>query len=650
MYSIYKRRRDQPLKKNIFYIIILFSLPLQGQVFSSNDTIKIIEVVISRNKNNSYPTEYKKTTIDSSIIKNYSQGSLAEILSENSNIFIKSYGMGGTATPSFRGTGASQTVIDWNGININSPMLGQSDLSLIPVGLMDDIQIYFGGASMSLNSGGIGGIINLETKPYWKNETLISISTGMGSFGRYSGLVKIKIGNVSFQSVTKYFFQSAENDFRYLNKEFSSVPLWETRINSQVTQQGLIQEFYYRRPKSVSSAKIWYQSTYRNLPASLLTQQTNSDEKQFDESLRALLTHDLLHGKTDISFTGAILFDRLNYSNSLASINSSNLSETIILKAGLENRIWNNVKLKIILNEELNIIKSNNYDKNATRNISTMTASAESNGAGRLGALVLFREIVDNNYFLVPDFTAGLQFRIVEEKEYFLKGNISKNSKIPTMNDMFWVPGGNPDLKNEYAFMYELTYEMNQKISDPLKFKYDISIFHNSIKNMIQWHPGQYSYWTADNIQKVNSTGLESSVSLVYSLNNLTSGLNTGYSFTKAIAGGSLADNDISGGKQLLYIPENQFNATFRIGYKNFYSYWVTNFTGKRYITVDNSKYLPGYLVNNICIGIKIPLTGNSIDLNFSVDNLFSANYQSIAYYPLPGRSFFLKILVQLVK
>ena len=32
------------------------------------------------------------------------------------------------------------------------------------------------------------------------------------------------------------------------------------------------------------------------------------------------------------------------------------------------------------------------------------------------------------------------------------------------MNDMFWVPGGNPDLKNEYAFIYELTGEMNQKI------------------------------------------------------------------------------------------------------------------------------------------------------------------------------------------
>ena len=82
------------------------------------------------------------------------------------------------------------------------------------------------------------------------------------------------------------------------------------------------------------------------------------------------------------------------------------------------------------------------------------------------------------------------------------------------MNDMYWVPGGNPELKNEYAYIYELVYEMNQKISDRLNIKYDLSVFRYNIKDMIEWHPGEYSYWTADNIENVNSTGCESSVSL----------------------------------------------------------------------------------------------------------------------------------------
>ena len=112
----------------------------------------------------------------------------------------------------------------------------------------------------------------------------------------------------------------------------------------------------------------------------------------------------------------------------------------------------------------MNYIKSNNYAGNTTRNTVSLTASAERNTDGRFGALLLLREILDTRNFLIPDFSAGLQYRIVDEKDYFLKANISRNSKIPSMNEMFWIPGGNPDLKNEYAFIYELTGEINQKV------------------------------------------------------------------------------------------------------------------------------------------------------------------------------------------
>ncbi|MCX6255656.1 MAG: Plug domain-containing protein, partial [Bacteroidia bacterium] len=340
------------MKNTLLYIIIFLSLPLQGQVSLKNDTIRIREVIITRKKNNPDLTGYKKTIIDSSILGNYSQSTLADLLSENSGIFIKSYGMGGIATPSFRGTGAGHTQIAWNGVNINHPMLGQSDLSLIPTGLIDDIQIFFGGASMAFNSGGIGGIINLETKPVWKKEIVISINPGLGSFGQYSGLVKVKSGNINFQTVTKAFFLSSENDFRYLNTEISAEPVWETRTNSQMHQQGFIQELYYRKTKNVASARIWYQSSDRNLPSSMLTQQVNSGEKQFDESLRTLLNYDMFKGISNYSITCAWMLNRLNYSNRLASIDSRNLSKILTLKAGLERHIGENTKLKIVLDEQ----------------------------------------------------------------------------------------------------------------------------------------------------------------------------------------------------------------------------------------------------------------------------------------------------------
>jgi iron complex outermembrane receptor protein len=191
---------------------------------------------------------------------------------------------------------------------------------------------------------------------------------------------------------------------------------------------------------------------------------------------------------------------------------------------------------------------------------------------------------------------------------------------------------------------------MKQSIASSLTANYDLSVFRNSIKDMILWHPGEYSYWTADNIQSVNSMGVESSFMLDYKFNNITSRFKAGYSFTNATIAGSNVNNDVSTGKQLMYIPVNQANASLRLSYRSFYSFWIANLTGRRYITTDNSKYLPGYFLNNISTGIKLSLKGNSIDVNFSIDNLFDINYQSIAYYPLPGRSYFIKLLIQIVK
>jgi len=620
-------------------------LPLHGQLSSYSDTINIKEVVISRKRLNSYTAGFKKVTIDSSVLLNHNHGTLADLLEDNSTIFIKSYGLGGTALPSFRGTGSNHTQIAWNDININHPMLGQSDLSLIPVGFIDDIDIYYGGASMGLNSGGIGGIINLKTKPVWKKETLISVNPGIGSYGKYSGLVKVKSGNNHFQSVTKAFLQSSENDFSYLNSDVSSEPVWEKRLNSQVRQRGFIQELYFRKTKKILSARLWYQSAYRNLPSSMLSQQINSGEKQFDESLRTMLNYNLDRGRFDYFLTGSWMLNRLNYTNQLASIDSRNLSEALVIKTGLGSRLGESITLKVILNEEVNVIKSNNYKQNETRNNASITASAERNGNNRVSAMILIREIFDNNVLLIPDFSAGFQFRLIDAKEYFLKANISRNSKIPTMNDLFWLPGGNSELLNEYAFIYELSYDMKQKISPGFDVHYNLSVFRNTIKDMIQWHPGEYSYWTSDNIQNVNSTGLESSLSVDYRLNKISSEFIAGYSYTKATTVSSYNNNDIHIGKQLMYVPENQVNASLRMNNHNLYFSWVSNLVGRRYITVDNSGYLPHYFLNNITSGFKFNLRGNSLDINFTVNNLFGVNYQTIAYYPLPGRSYSIKIL-----
>ncbi len=66
----------------------------------------------------------QQTKFDSLVLKENIALSMADILTFNSSIFVKSYGRATLSTVSFRGTSASHTQVTWNGMRINNPMWG----------------------------------------------------------------------------------------------------------------------------------------------------------------------------------------------------------------------------------------------------------------------------------------------------------------------------------------------------------------------------------------------------------------------------------------------------------------------------------------------------------------------------------------------
>jgi outer membrane cobalamin receptor len=615
---------------------------------SSIDTIKIKEVIV-----NGRPflsgSGNRSLFLDSVILKDYSHNNISEVISENTPIFVKNYGSGGTATISLRGTGAGYTQLAWNGVNISSPMLGQTDLSIIPAGFIDDLSIFYGGASLSLNSGGIGGIINMETRPSWKDETDLLTNVSAGSFGRYSALIKVKTGSKKFQSSTKALFQTAENDFSYLNNFTSNDPAPEKRKNAEVNQNSFMQEFYFRGEKNVASARFWYQEADRNIPVPIINIQPDPGENQKDEFIRTMINYNGYSGKTDFNTSLSWFSEKLNYRNPQLSINSKNLTNTIHFKSGLETDINEKTSLSFTLNDEISVANSVNYNGIKSRNLAGITASARRIIGERMGIKALIRQSIKDNSFLIPDFSAGLDYKLFYNKEYLIKINFSHNSRVPTLNDIYWTPGGNKTLKNEYSYSGEFTYEMSEYVSPSLSFNTQLSCYLIAIDNMIQWIPGVSGYWSPSNINRSNSSGAEANFSLSYVNNSFKIRLITKYALNRAIIIRS-QDGEEALGKQIIYTPEHLFNAGIRTGYKNYYLSWMSCFTGKRFTKADNSDYLSCYFINNISAGIKFPLGKNSFDINLKADNLFNVNYQTIAWYPMPGRSFLFSIIYQFTR
>jgi vitamin B12 transporter len=637
------------LRAPVFYIALLITISAFGQASFMPDTIRINEVEVKGSLLLISSEGYKHDEIDSAVLKEYTLGNLSEMVSENTPVYIKSYGAGGTATTSIRGTGANHTQLAWNGININSPMLGQADLSLIPAGFLDNVRIYSGGASMGLNCGGIGGIINIETEPDWKSNGNISATIGAGSFNRYTGMIKARTGNKNFQSVTKIYMQSAENDFRYLNNVSNTDPVYERRTNAQVRQTAFLQELYLRKGSSVTSARVWYQMSDRNLPASMLAQQPEKGESQLDEFFRAAMDYNHYSRTVDYDISASWFSDRLNYFNPDASIDSRNHSNTFIARGEIGYIPGGKTRIKFILTNELNLVKSVNYSNQKIRNLSTFIASIRRALVDKVSTYLLVTQILNDRHLLIPDFLSGIDLKPVDSREYYLRINFARNSKIPSLNDMYWNPGGNPDLKNEFSYSGEASWQMKGTISGSVDWDTELTFFSNDIIDMIQWGPTQFSYWSPSNIARVKTTGLEAGTNLFIKANKFTVKVNGHYTLTSArtIRSGSV---DIVSDKQLLYVPQNQFNAGIRLNFRYLYSSWITSFTGRRFITPDNSQYLPGYILSNFISGVKIKSGRNSLDINFKIDNIFGVNYQAISYYPMPGRVYIFSISYQLTK
>jgi len=111
------------MKVFVLFFGLLLAVSLKAQMLP--DTVSIPEVEVHA-KINISGAGLENHPVDSLVMMREAETSLSDLLAAHTSIFIKSEGRGALATASFRGTDASHTKVYWNGMNIQSPMLGRS--------------------------------------------------------------------------------------------------------------------------------------------------------------------------------------------------------------------------------------------------------------------------------------------------------------------------------------------------------------------------------------------------------------------------------------------------------------------------------------------------------------------------------------------
>ncbi|PBQ31159.1 hypothetical protein CNR22_05060 [Sphingobacteriaceae bacterium] len=602
----------------------------------AQDTISFESIEISARKIELSQVGKKTETIDSLAKEQFKYTSLADLLSYNSSVFIKSYGPGQLATTAFRGGNASQTAILWNGFNLQNAMLGQSDLALIPSFLFENITIEYGGSSSLWGSGAIGGSIHLKTNSVFGEGVSSLISLGAASFGAANIAAGFLVSKKRFVSSTKVYMNNSRNDFKYrdtLDKENPD----KRQKDAEYNFKGLMQEFKFLvNSKQLITVNAWVNTNQRHLPN--YTSLYRSKTYQRDDAMRLTGNWTYADQKFKSIIRGAYFIDKINYDDSISQIFSKSKARTLML----ENENYFNLGEKSLLSLAATVLSSSanadNYsDEKSLSRVSLVIGNKTTFFKDKLLTYISARA----EYFSVGTLpvTGNMALDYKLTKSITVKLNAAKVYRQPTLNELYWLPGGNINLNPEQGFTYEGALSYSKQLKAFYVFVSG-SAYSRMIDNWILWVPGANGNPSPVNIQKVWSRGTETSWKLSYHKNKFRTGVAviTAYVLSTVELNAQLNDN--TRGKQLIYTPRYTLNGSLFAGYENFDLSFYNQYAGYRFTSSDNLNWLQPYTISSLRANYKLNFKDISANLFIACNNIFNKNYQVMAGRSTPLRNY----------
>ena len=631
-------------------VILSFLFALSLTAFSQNDTVMLENIEISASYiNNKVQQKTMERKIDTAVIKRLQTVSLSQLLIQHSPVFIKTYGPGGTASASFRGTTSSHTLVLWNGFQLNSPTLGEVDFSMIPVFFTDEVSLQWG-SKTSANSGGLGGVVNIANNQKFNEGLILDARQTYGSFNTWGSYLTVGYSAKNFIARVKAYRNSSDNDFTYTN--IATIPHQEMKQkNADFVDYGFMPEMQVRFKNSLLTFVSWNQFSHRNYPQIMPNVFNNTKEYADNDFSRNFLSYKYYWNSGRVEVKSSYFHEVQTYflesytsnGNPVTQNHSLNKSDVFRQIIDLQQDLYKSWKLYAKIQWDNEKVTSSNYDSSTTsspkRNILSFYAAVDGKIYKDLDLrLTLRNDIVDDKSVgFFP--TATLAYRMPFVKGLSFNLGYSHNYRNPSLNDLYWNPGGNENLKGENG--KTIDFDINY-LYENLNFNLDLrtGLYYSKVKDWIQWVPTTYRYWMPKNVSEVMARGAEFHLkaNYRYALWNFT--LSGNYVYSHTTDESEYAQQYDSDGKQLIYIPKHHANAFAEVRWKTWNLNYTFEFTGKRTTSMNDDDFfaydLPYYTLHHLSLGKQL----KKFRLEFRINNLTNNDYQTVLWRAMPGRSY----------
>ncbi|CAN5386160.1 TonB-dependent receptor [soil metagenome] len=619
--------------RNLKYLIFvcLFYFQLDASAQSPGDSIQLMkEVKISGERFSSNNKTARTEKLDSSNFAKLLNANLADQLNREGNLFIKSYGSGSLSTIALRGTGAAHSALLWNGLQICSPMHGLYDLSLLPTFLLDNITLQYGGSSSSGGNGAVGGAIHLNSDAGSEKKIGVKILSGFGSYGFLQNGISMHLAKNKLFTTTRFYSVAAVNHYSYINPEGNLTTL----KNSSYRQNAVSHDLRYGSKDNNFNLHLWYLNNKRKIPPHMLA--ASSAQEQEDHSFRAATEWYRHKDRWQWALRSGYSTEYLRYKDPATDLDEKSNSRSFQSDGDLN---WN---------------MQNGWTFGTQ--ISLLHSEAQASGYPEWKQLNQLNQVVQSTYHrkhlevntnlkfgfyngnalpLLP--SLGMLLNI--SKATGVRMNIASIYRIPTLNDLYWRPGGNPDLKPEHGTSSAVSLFSKYEKSN-LSLKAEAGVFYSKLKEVLVWLPASDGVYHVYNIQEVISKGVEGNLSAAWSKKDFHISVTISPQYNLSTIEKTAPQFNAVIGKQLIYTPKVLFKSRSEIKYKSWSLLYDQGYTGYRYVTSDESQWLKPFAVTDISLGWEKKIGAIDLTFLFTIKNALDKSYQVIAWRAMPGRNY----------
>ncbi|ALW84612.1 hypothetical protein AUC43_05640 [Hymenobacter sedentarius] len=591
----------------------------------------------------------QKIELDSAVLAQYRGATLADVLQARTPLAMKSYGPGQLATIALRGTSAQHTAVLWNGLNIMLPTLGQNDFSLLPVGATTRVAVQPGPAAALYGSGAVGGAVLLNTDPDWRPGFRGSAQADAGSFGLAGGSLEAHTATAAVAVRVAASYRQAQNNYSYVLREARG-PVRYTLQNAALRHQWSFSPNVAWRVGLAGelTAAAWLTDADREIQSGVNV--AGSQARERDQSRRLVLGYRHVAARQQWAVRGAWFEDVLNYRDGGAPSNSR--VRTTQVQAEHTAALGARGSLRLGAEAQHFAALVGGY---GTEPVAENRAAAfallryDPRPALRLSANLRQAALPAGLAPLTP--TVGVEWDLLMapidtltqslSHSVTLKASAARSYRAPTLNERYWLPGGNPLLRPESGLGYEAGLRHRVALHPGAALETELTAFRQDVDDWVQWLPcANTGIWSPRNLRQVRSQGLEASTALHLRRRRYAGGVQLAYHFTDTRKiQGSAADSDPVG-VQLAFVPRHQASVSTDHRWRGWLLSGTLVFTSFRYINASGTDYLPATGLLGATLGrtLRGP-AGTSLLVLLHGTNLLNLAYDSYPGRPAPPRA-----------